>query len=310
MINGRNGDERARFEKNLLVYPLVKIAVIHNQCYELVVWYLKFLPKNTLSRYVGQLAAIEEPKLFSKGLRDWFIKKYNINIDEAENALSEYSTLAKLFTRKLKPGVRPIGQSLVHPCDGALTRSEAIESDSIIQAKGQHYKLSDFLKIETDDVIKKFAGGLAITYYLCPTDYHRVHSPIDADIEAIEHVPGELWSVNNWSTENIQNLFAVNERVIFWLRTALGPVAVVMVGATNVGKISVSVGPESFRSSFATNQKGQVGVQSKTFMPAVPVKKGDELGVFNMGSTVIVIYPHKCLNVIPHLGPVKMGASV
>lgn len=294
----------------MLDMPLEKIASTHKKCYEMLMWYLRFLPKNSLSRFVGELANLEEPKPLVSAAKNWFAKKYQLNMQEAELPLAEYASISKLFTRKLKPGLRPIGLGLVNPCDARLTCAEHIESDQIIQAKGQSYKLSEFLRVNPDDILAKFSGGLALTYYLCPTDYHRVHSPVDGELEMIEHVPGALWAVNDWSTQNIDRLFAVNERVIFWLRTALGPVALVMVGATNVGKISVSVGPESFQSTFTTNAKGVSEPRQQAFMPAVTVKKGQEIGVFNMGSTVIMVYPAKCLNVIPKLGPVKMGATV
>ncbi len=263
-----------------------------------------------LSRTVGRFAQIEKPKIVATQFRDWFAARYKLNLAEAELPVEQYPSLAKLFTRKLKPGARPLGAGIVHPCDAELTRAENIEGNSIIQAKGHQYKLSDFLKISPDEVIAKFTGGLALTYYLCPTDYHRVHAPIDCDVEAVTHVPGALWPVNKWSVENVENLFAVNERVIFWLRTPFGPAALVMVGATNVGQISVSVGSEEFRRDFATNSPFRTAPISETFERAAAVKKGDELGVFNMGSTVIVIYPSKCLNVMPHLGAVKMGVSL
>lgn len=259
---------------------------------------------------MGRLAQIEEPKLLATQIRDWFAARYKLNLSEAELPVDQYPSVAKLFTRKLKSGARPVGEGLVHPCDAALTQAENIEGDTIIQAKGHPYKLSDFLALPVNEVLHRFSGGLALTYYLCPTDYHRVHAPIDCEIESLTHVPGELWPVNKWSTENIENLFAANERVIFWLRTALGPVALVMVGATNVGQISVSIGSPEFQRRFVTNIPMPTTIKEHRLTPPALVKKGDELGLFNMGSTVIVIYPHKCLNVIPPLGAVKMGVSV
>jgi phosphatidylserine decarboxylase len=265
-------------------------------------WYLSLLPKNVLSRVVGRVAEAQQP--LSAPLRDWFITRYKIDMNEAEHELDRYPTLAKLFTRKLKSGLRPIGGGVVHPCDANLTQVEAIEGDSLVQAKGITYKLSDFLHITPEEALKKFSGGMALTYYLCPTDYHRVHAPIDAEIESIEHLPGTLWPVSGWSVNRIANLFAVNERVVFWLRTPLGPVALVMVGATNVGKITVTATQKIVSNTGADEPQKQI------FSPAVAVKKGAEVGVFNMGSTVIMIYPPKFLNVLPHTGPIKMGASL
>jgi len=279
---------------------------------------LKILPKNVLSRLTGQVVAAEKPAAIATRARDWFIKRYNINMAEAELPLEAYPSIAKMFIRKLKPGVRPLGAGLVHPCDGQLTCAEVIENDSLIQAKGQRYKLSELLASPGANEANNteafgtsafntaaFSGGAHLVYYLCPTDYHRVHSPIDGEIVEVVHVPGELWPVNQWSVENIANLFSINERVIFNYQTPLGPVSLVMVGATNVGKITVS-----FDEEFVTNSQDARTVRRKKYPKPVQIKKGDELGVFNMGSTVVLIYSREHLNVLPKLGPVKLGESL
>jgi len=264
---------------------------------------LKILPKNALSRLTGKIVAVEKPEVAVKKIRDWFIKRYQINMNEAELPLASYPSISKLFTRRLKPGIRPLGEGLVHPCDAKLTCAEVIDSDNLIQAKGHHYKLSELLC--ESDAPKDFGGGAHLVYYLCPTDYHRVHSPIDGEITKVVHVPGALWPVNAWSVQNIANLFSVNERVIYHYKTPLGPVALVMVGATNVGKITVS-----FDESFCTNVVTACSPVVKEYSPAVKIKKGDEIGIFNMGSTVVMIYSKGLLNVLPKLGPVKLGESL
>ena len=263
---------------------------------------LKILPKNALSRLTGDLVALEHPKWVATHARDWFIKRYNIDMSEAELPVESYPSIAKLFTRKLKPGIRPIGEGLVHPCDGLLTCAEQIESNALVQAKGRHYKLSELLV--DDKALTTYGGGAHLVYYLCPTDYHRVHSPIDGEVTEVVHVPGALWPVNEWSVQNIADLFSVNERVIFYIKTALGPVALVMVGATNVGKITVSFDP-----SLVANVGGSEVVRKK-YDKSVRIKKGDELGIFNMGSTVVMIYPRNMLNVLPKLGATKLGQSL
>jgi phosphatidylserine decarboxylase len=264
---------------------------------------LKYLPKNVISRVTGDLVAIERPKLFARQVRDWFIQRYDINMHEAELPLESYPSVAKLFTRKLKPGIRPIGEGLVHPCDGRLTCAELIESNSLVQAKGHHYRLNALLVDEK--ALNLYGGGAHLVYYLCPTDYHRVHAPVDGEVTEVVHVPGALWPVNEWSVQNIADLFSVNERVIFNIKTALGPVALVMVGATNVGKITVSFDP-----CVVGNQGDLREPHRKTYDNPVKIKKGDELGVFNMGSTVVMIYPKNMLNVLPKLGATKLGQSL
>ncbi|MNL41466.1 Phosphatidylserine decarboxylase proenzyme [compost metagenome] len=149
-----------------------------------------------------------------------------------------------------------------------------------------------------------------MTYYLCPTDYHRVHSPVDGEITDVRYMPGELWPVNEWSTTNVPDLFSVNERVLVEIQTDLGPVGVVFVGATNVGHIVLS-----FDDKIKGNQKmGPHIFQHKTYSPEIPTHKGSELGMFRMGSTVVMLYPpmfrQKFENQL-NLGPtVRVNASL
>ncbi|MCB0349653.1 MAG: phosphatidylserine decarboxylase [Bdellovibrionales bacterium] len=266
--------------------------------------YIRVLPKNLLSQAIGSLVSIEHPESLARKARDWFIKRYQINMAEAELPLESYPSISKLFTRKLKPGIRPIGDGIVHPCDAFLSCADEIDYDTLIQAKGKKYSLSKLLA--NDKAPQIYTGGSHLVYYLCPTDYHRVHSPVDGEVTKVTHVPGKLWPVNVWSVQNIDELFSVNERVIFHIETALGPVELVMVGATNVGKITVS-----FDEEIVSNRVGQSHVPFvKSYLKPIKVSKGDELGVFNMGSTVVMIYPHGMLSVLPRLHKVKLGESV
>ncbi len=280
--------------------------------------YLKFLPKNLLSRAVGRIMELEHPEAVAQWARDTFARYYRINLDEAEKPLGEYPNIAALFTRRLKPGLRPIGEGVVHPCDGKLTGVQEIKSDSLLQAKGLQYSLAELIgRSDSVNASKKYLGGLALTYYLCPTDYHRVHAPVDAIVAKVTHVPGTLWPVNEASVRWVPQLFAVNERLVFHLSTPLGVVLLVMVGATNVGKMTVS-----FDSSIATNcghilARNDCGKIRDFIYPraeigrTVHVAKGEELGVFHMGSTVIVLYPPAfSFAGLPNKGPVCMGQSV
>ena len=280
--------------------------------------YLKFLPKNLLSRAVGRIMELEHPEAVAQWARDTFARYYRINLDEAEKPLGEYPNIAALFTRRLKPGLRPIGEGVVHPCDGKLTGVQEIKSDLLLQAKGLQYSLAELIGLpDSVDASKNYFGGLALTYYLCPTDYHRVHAPIDAIVAKVTHVPGTLWPVNEASVRWVPQLFAVNERLVFHLSTPLGVVLLIMVGATNVGKMTVS-----FDSSIATNcgriwaRNARGKIRDFIYPRAeigrtVHVAKGEELGVFHMGSTVIVLYPPAfSFAGLPNKGPVCMGQSV
>lgn len=265
--------------------------------------YIRVLPKKSLSRVVGKLAAIKKPKWLVEHAKSWFINRYHLNMSEAERPLHEYKSLREVFTRRLKAGARPIGEGLVHPCDGELTRVANIEEGELIQAKAINYSLEEFIKDPAANEI--FLGGTQMTYYLCPTDYHRVHIPIDGEVTSVTHIPGELWPVNPWSVENVSQLFCRNERVVFRIQSALGPIALVMVGATNVGEILVS-----FDKDIRTNVRGSKQIFRKAYKPAVKLSKGEELGVFCMGSSVVAIYPKGLVSVAPKVGPVRLGESV
>ena len=266
---------------------------------------LYFIPKNLLSFFVGKFVAIKLPAPLGYWSVQWFASRYNLNMDEAEHSLATYETIAQLFTRRLKPGIRPIGQGFVHPVDGQLTRIAPILGGELIQAKGKTYSIKEFL--DNDPRIKNLEGGHCLTYYLCPTDYHRVHAPVSAKITDCKHIPGRLWPVNPWSVENITQLFSVNERLIIWLQTEHGPIAYVMVGATNVGKMSLT-----FDSELVTNNSHWRQKVHKEYSPPVTVEKGYELGVFNMGSTVIILTPKNYFSSVPKGAGkfIKLGQSL
>lgn len=245
----------------------------------------RILPKRRLSRLVGRIMHWQGPAFWARFSIKTFANMYNIDLNEAEKPYTEYKSIGDFFVRRLKPGIRPIGESwAVHPADSKITQAAPIDDGTLIQAKGIKYKLRDFT--QDPDCAKKWAGGYFMTYYLCPTDYHRVHSPVDGEITDVRYMPGQLWPVNEWSTKNIKNLFSINERVLVEIQTDLGPVAAVFVGATNVGHIALS-----FDSTVKGNQKGPHIFRHKKYTPPIPVHKGVELGMFHMGSTVVMIYP-------------------
>lgn len=248
-------------------------------------WLLKYLPKNLLSYYVGILVHLPLPRTLSERLIHAFGSYYKINFDEAEKPHSEYPSIGDFFIRKLKPGVRPLGHAdILHPADSLISQIGKIRDGKLIQAKGREYSVEDFVKDE--EALAKFNRGLFVTYYLCPTDYHRVHSPVSGFIKSATHIPGNLWPVNEWSVHNIENLFPVNERVVVEIETALGVVNLVFVGATNVGKMTMSFDPH-----LVTNQSDKRETVKNTYAAPIAITKGDELGIFHMGSTVVMLYP-------------------
>lgn len=245
-------------------------------------WILYFVPKNLLSFIVGKIVQIRWPSPLGPWTVRWFVKRYHIDLSEAEKTF--YPSIGALFVRRLKPGLRPISRSnYVHPTDSTLITSHPLEGNDLIQAKNKSYSLKELTR-GTNQELSCLQGGWALTYYLSPTDYHRVHSPVDGEIRFCQYIPGRLWPVNPWSVENISQLFSVNERILIGIQTARGLLILVMVGATNVGRITLS-----FEPTIVTNRKHFCNSHRVDYTPTKSIKKGEELGVFNMGSTVIVL---------------------
>jgi phosphatidylserine decarboxylase len=243
---------------------------------------LYWVPKNLLSYWVGKFIHFRFPQPIRGVLIRAFAHLYRIKVEEASKPIDSYESVGDFFIRQLKPGVRPIGAAdYIHPADSKMTARGVVVGQQLIQAKGSTYPLGAFLQ---DALVDRWQKGYFITYYLCPTDYHRVHSPVDGVIKEVRYVPGNLWPVNDWSVTNISELFVKNERVVIEIETLRGPVAVVLVGATNVGSIRLT-----FEPSLRTNHTHKREPNKITYVEPQPVKKGDELGMFCMGSTVIVV---------------------
>ena len=254
---------------------------------------MPIVPKNDLSHAVGKIVHQRIPGPLGRKSVEWFARYYNINVDEAEHPLESYPTIGALFTRKLKNGARPIGQGVVHPADAVITEAGPIKGMTLIQAKGRTYSVSGLLG--GGPYAQNFEDGAFATYYLCPTDYHRVHSPVDGKIVWLNHIPGALWPVNDWSTHAIPNLFNVNERIAVIIETERGFVALVMVAATNVGNMSMTFDP-----TLSTKiRQGDRRPQPKSYEKSLPVHRGDEVGIFHMGSTVVMLYAPGVLLIDP-----------
>lgn len=256
---------------------------------------LFLIPKNALSRFVGWLVHLRLPGPLKNLAIETFAKHYSISLTDAEKPITAYKSVGDFFIRKLRPEVRPLGSaSIVHPADSVISQADRIDSGRLIQAKGRSYSLQDFLG--TRELAKPYLAGAFATYYLCPTDYHRVHSPVTGKIKLVRHLPGHLWPVNAWSTDRIENLFAVNERVFVEIETSFGPVGVMFVGATNVGQISLSFWPE-----FRSNDPEFPSVRERHFEVPVNIEKGDELGIFHMGSTIVMLFSEENFENLPEL---------
>lgn len=260
------------------------------------------LPKDDLSYWVGRLVHQKLPDPVRLASMEAFVKAYNIDMAEAELPLEAYKSIGDLFTRKLKEDIRPLGTGLVHPCDSKIAEAGPVRDGKLTQVKGVMYSCEELL--QNKEAASLFKDGTFATYYLCPTDYHRVHIPMDVSVEEVIHIPGAFWPVNQWSVSNVPKLYAINERVAMIFRTDQGErLALVMVAATNVGAITCSFEPRinsTIRKSGRSithihyggdGMRSSVERQDKSILegPAIHLKKGDEAGIFSMGSSVVML---------------------
>lgn len=239
-----------------------------------------------------------------------FAKQYQVNFSEAEkNTPSDYASFNEFFIRPLKAEARPIDpteNALCLPADGRVSEQGKIDDNRLLQAKGHYFTLETLLANDVE-MAAKFKDGDFITTYLSPRDYHRVHMPCDATLRKMIYVPGELFSVNPFLAEHVPNLFARNERVICEFDTEFGPMVQILVGATITASMSTVwagvINPP--RSSKVT-----VYEYLTEGCTAVHLKKGEEMGAFRLGSTVINLFPKNSVALAAHLKagePTRMG---
>lgn len=243
------------------------------------------LPQHTLSLWMHKLARSEKPWLKNAIIKS-IVKNYNVDMSLAkeENPLA-YKSFNDFFTRELKDGARPVASGemdFVSPVDGAISQLGPIEEDRIMQAKGHDYSVNTLLGGE--DVAKPFIGGDFMTIYLSPRDYHRIHMPCDGVLKSMLHVPGKLFAVNRHTVRAVPEVFARNERVVAIFDTEWGPLAMVLVGAIFVGSIETVWAGE-------VTPPTQTQIREWEYDDNRTFKKGEEMGRFNMGSTVILVTP-------------------
>jgi len=219
--------------------------------------------------------------------------------DEAKiENISEFEHFNAFFTRELADGVRPIDpapRSFVSPSDGRISQCGRITDSLILQAKGRHYTVRSLLA--NDPSASEFANGFFHTIYLSPRDYHRVHMPLEGKLQRMIHVPGRLFSVAPYTVRQVPNLFARNERVVSLFDTPRGPMAVVLVGAMLVSSM------ETVWSGVVTPPRGRKIKRTDWSRRDIVLRKGEEMGRFNMGSTVIVLLPAAAVSSIEHYEP-------
>lgn len=263
------------------------------------------LPHHLLSRVV--YVVVRWPWRPWKNLLIQVIARaFSIDTSEARRAVpTGYRTFNDFFTRELVDGARPIAPHgrVASPCDGAISELGPIAGDRLLQAKGRHYRVGDLLG--QPDAAEAFAGGQFITLYLAPYDYHRVHMPIAGRLLDTTYVPGRLFSVSPLTTRRIPDLFARNERLVCRFSTELGELAVVLVGAMLVSAIETVWDGELTRHRTIHRESWRES--------DVRLDRGAELGRFNMGSTVILLFPEGTVRWDAGLGPehrVRMGQAL
>lgn len=248
-----------------------------------------WLPQHALTRLVGKLASAKAGSLTTAIIR-WFIKQYNVNMSEALHSdPKHFATFNEFFVRELKSDLRPVVDdeaTLVHPADACVSQFGPITDGQLIQAKGHHYSAQALLGGDAK-LAEEFRDGEFATLYLSPRDYHRVHMPCDGTLRQMIYVPGDLFSVNPLTAENVPNLFARNERVVCIFDTKFGPLAQVLVGATIVGSIEMvwagTMTPPRGNTVYRWDYPAE-GIN------AIRLKKGQEMGRFKLGSTVINLF--------------------
>jgi phosphatidylserine decarboxylase len=268
---------------------------------------LRWLPQHWLAAQMYRIARSEHPWLKQRLITS-VARRYAIDLDEADNPdPAAYPSFNAFFTRALRPGARLIAdQAIVSPADGTVSQLGTLRGDAMIQAKGREFTLSALLAGDSD-AVAAFTDGLWNTIYLSPRDYHRVHMPLDGRLRAMVFVPGELFSVSDATAQLVPGLFARNERVICHFDTPLGPMAVILVGAIFVGSIE-TVWHGEVRAGRGYPTRWEYGGDDAPRFAA-----GDEIGRFNMGSTVIVLLPRGSAHWDPALAPgsrVRMGEAI
>jgi phosphatidylserine decarboxylase len=267
-------------------------------------------PQRALSDVIGWSARRALPAALRAPFLRSFARQYGIDVSEAEKPLEEYTGLQEFFTRRLRVGARPIAaapEAVVSPADGTVVESGVVREGLLIDAKDAGFTLADLLA--DPEAAARLEGGPYVVTYLSPRDYHRVHSPVRGEVRAWHYVPGRLFPVNARSVVREPGLFSKNERFVTIIEGDAGTCAVVMVAAVGVGHITAS-----YDQDVATHENGfsARGVRHKQFASPVRIERGDELGIFNLGSTTILVFQAGRV-ALDHLRPglkTRMGAAI
>ena len=248
-------------------------------------YFMWILPRNLFSRLCGFVADIQIPRPLLTQLIKMFSRFFGVELTEATKHVSEFRTFNEFFTRQLLPNARPLDPNpdvLLSPVDGFIGEYGRINKGNLIQAKGLDYRLADLLQDSKREGL--YDGGEFITIYLAPQNYHRIHSMAKGKVHEFSYIPGDLWTVSPLGVHHVTNLFARNERLTTYIQTEKGECALVKVGATVVGRIRISYDNQ------ISNLHGALAKHVFLKKP-YELRRGEEVGMFELGSTVICLFP-------------------
>jgi len=265
------------------------------------------LPKQALTVLAGKLAQLRGGGL-TTGVIRWFVRRYGVNMSEAADPdIASYPSFNDFFTRPLREGVRPLAATdYICPVDGAISQFGRIEGDRILQAKGHRYSTTALVGGDRD-LAARFENGSFATIYLSPRDYHRIHMPCEGRLTQMIYVPGSLFSVNPATVRGVPDLFARNERVVCVFDSAHGPFVMTLVGATIVGSMATvwhgTVNPPRSRDICKWRYDDR----------DIRLAQGDEMGRFQLGSTVVLLFPQGAVDFSAEWAParaVRLGEAM
>ncbi len=262
---------------------------------------LRVLPRVRITRAVGRLADARIPAPLSKAVVGLFVRAYDVDLEESIRPAGAYGSFDEFFTRRLLPGQRPSPAPesvVVSPADGRLEALGPVTRDGQMSVKGRPYSAAELLGDPRE--VERYLGGQFCVVYLSPRDYHRVHAPVPGEIRIVRSLPGDLFPVNAIGERHVPSLFSINRRVAIPIDSErFGRVTVVMVGAMIVGRITVT-----------GIDQHDVEVGTHTLRPPRVVSRGDEIGVFHLGSTAVVFTPQGAPPFTRAPGPIRLGEAL
>ena len=279
---------------------------------------LQRLPQGALSRATGALAEVPLPRFLRGPVIGGFARVVGVDTGEVAGSPRDFTSVGDFFVRRLRTGVRSWPEDLrilASPVDGVVGALGEIREGTVLQAKGMPYGIGELLAQPSPPELdpRRFEGGRYLTLYLSPRHYHRIHAPASGHLLRAQAVPGRLLPVNDPAIRGVPRLFPRNERLVLWMEVEGAPLALVAVGAFNVGRISVAFDEEwnGPRGEGVTNRPGRRGGGTRDYAPSLPLSRGDEIAAFHLGSTVVLLVGPDAGGQVPELTPdLRPGADI